>query len=137
MVGDPARLAEWFPVAECTTDLDADPPTRHVRLPSGLALDEEVVTVDADLRRFQYRIVAGGLITSHLGTVDVIGDGDGSLVIYSTDAEPDVFALTIGSGSGEALARLHQMFAGDGPDTAGHHNPHPARADDPDRAGGN
>jgi uncharacterized protein YndB with AHSA1/START domain len=106
VVGDAARLGEWFPVAACTTDLDATPPARTVTLATGMTLTEEIVTVDADLRRFQYRIVDNPVITEHLGTVDVLADGDGSLVIYSTDAKPDVFALTIGGGAGAALDKL-------------------------------
>lgn len=106
VVGDAGRLAEWFPVRSCTADLDSHPPVRHVTLGTGMALTEEIVTVDADLRRFQYRIVGNPLVTAHLGTVDVLPDAAGSLVIYSTDAQPDVFALTIGGGAGAGLARL-------------------------------
>jgi hypothetical protein len=113
-VGAPARLAEWFPVTECIMEPDASPPVRVVALASGLRFREEIVTVDDDLRRFQYRIADNPLITFHLGTVDVLEDGEGSLVVYSTDATPDVFALTIGGAAGSALERLKTLIEGAG-----------------------
>jgi carbon monoxide dehydrogenase subunit G len=112
VVRAPERLAEWFPVSECTMEDGADPPVRVVSVPSGLRFREEIVTVDDDLRRFQYRITGNPLITFHLATVDVIDDGDGSLVVYSTDATPDVFALTIGGATGTALDRLRALAEG-------------------------
>lgn len=48
------------------------------------------MTVDDELRRFQYRITEGPMPPEfHLGTVDVLPDGDGSLVIHSTEVVPD------------------------------------------------
>ncbi len=51
-------------------------------------MPERLLTVDASLRRLQYRITAP-MFREHLGTIDVHDLGDGSsLVVYSTDAEP-------------------------------------------------
>jgi len=67
---------------------------RHVEFAVGYSLEEEIVTSDDALRRFQYRIVESNIGSSkgpvsnlidHLATVDVIEGGAGSLVIYSTD----------------------------------------------------
>jgi len=45
------------------------------------------VTNDPELRRFQYRIVGGGMpVESHIGTVDMREDGGGSIV--STPKSP-------------------------------------------------
>ena len=56
----------------------------------GAELVEELVTVDDGLRRFQYRITEGPMpLEFHLATVDVLPDGDSSLVIYSTEVIPD------------------------------------------------
>jgi len=53
------------------------------------------------------------IITSHLGTVDVIPDGDHRcVVIYSTDMEPEVLALPIGGAAGVGLAALKERFEG-------------------------
>ena len=45
----------------------------------------EDVTSDDELRRFQYRVVESPFPLDTFATVDVIEDGDGSLVIYSTE----------------------------------------------------
>jgi carbon monoxide dehydrogenase subunit G len=87
VVADAAAIAAWFPGIE---SVRMEGNRRHCALGPGLELVEEVVTVDDDLRRFQYRIVGGPLsVSSHLATVDVLADGDGSLVVYSTDVSPD------------------------------------------------
>jgi hypothetical protein len=117
LVGDPARLNEWFPITGCEVsrdDGDADlPPTkRWITLASGLRFEEQIVTLDHDLRRFQYSIINNPIIKSHLGTVDVIADGDSRcLVVYSTDLDPEVMALVIAGAAGEGLQKLKDAFA--------------------------
>ena len=103
LVGDPSRLHEWFP----TTGTEVEGSKRWVSLASGLRFEEEIVTLDHDLRRFQYRIVNNAIVQSHLGTVDVIADGpDRCVVVYSTDADPEVMALMIAGAAGDGLERL-------------------------------
>ena len=53
LVGDPARLHEWFP----TTSTEVVGSKRWISLASGLRFEEDIVLLDHDLRRFQYRIV--------------------------------------------------------------------------------
>lgn len=119
LVGDPARLNEWFPITGCEVSRDdgaADlPPTkRWITLASGLRFEEQIVTLDHDLRRFQYSIINNPIVKSHLGTVDVIADGDSRcLVIYSTDLDPEVMALVIAGAAGEGLQNLRNAFSGD------------------------
>ncbi len=111
LVGDPARLNEWFPITGCRVDLTVEPRKRWVDLASGVTFEEDIVTLDDELRRFQYRITSNPLITHHLGTVDVLDDGrGGSVVVYSTDCTPDVFALLIGGAAGEGLEHLSEVF---------------------------
>jgi carbon monoxide dehydrogenase subunit G len=87
VVADPGAIAAWFPGIGSVT---VEGNVRRCSLGPKVELLEEVVTVDDDLRRFQYRIVGGPLpVSFHLATVDVLPDGDGSLVIYSTDVTPD------------------------------------------------
>jgi len=52
LVGDPARLHEWFPI----TSTRVEGKKRWIDLPSGLCFEEDIVTLDHDLRRFQYNI---------------------------------------------------------------------------------
>lgn len=107
LVGDPARLHEWFP----TTATEVEGSKRWVSLASGLRFEEEIVTLDHALRRFQYRIVNNAIVQSHLGTVDVLDDGpERCIVVYSTDADPDVMALMIAGAAGDGLTRLKTMM---------------------------
>lgn len=86
VVSDAGAIAEWFPGIDSAT-VDGD--VRRCAM-GDAQLVEEVVTVDDDLRRFQYRITEGPMpLEFHLGTVDVLPDGDGALVIYSTEVKPD------------------------------------------------
>ena len=108
LVGDPARLAEWFPgIESCTVDGDQ----RVIVTRSGLPMPEQLLTVDATLRRFQYRITSP-LFKEHLGTIDVHDLEDGTaLVVYSTDADPAALALVIGGAARAALAHLAVLMA--------------------------
>ena len=84
VVSDAGALAAWAPPVE-TSSMSGN--MRHADFADGLSLEEEIVTSDDALRRFQYRIVQGPVSNQidHLATVDVIEDGDGALVIYSAD----------------------------------------------------
>lgn len=107
VVGDPTTIHEWFPGIDSST-VEGD--VRTITLGSGLPLPERIVTVDPLLRRFQYRI-EGGIFRDHQGTIDVLDLGDGtSMVVYSTDAEPDVMALVIGGATGAALHELKRQL---------------------------
>jgi hypothetical protein len=45
-------------------------------------------------------------VESHLGTIDVLEDGDGSIVIYSTDVTPDGLAKPMNSSLRAAVDGL-------------------------------
>jgi uncharacterized protein YndB with AHSA1/START domain len=109
VVGDPTRLAEWFPgVASCTVDGTS----RVVTTGSGLPMPEELLTIDRLQRRFQYRIAAPPF-KEHLATVDVHDLCDGtSLVVYGTDADPATMALVLGGAAGNALQHLRDLLEG-------------------------
>ena len=108
-VGAPERLHEWFPITECRVEGNK----RWITLAAGIVFEEDIVTLDHDLRRFQYKIVNNSLIKFHLGTVDVIPDGNKRcLVVYSTDMEPEVLALPIAGAASLGLEKVKQMFNG-------------------------
>ena len=108
-VGAPERLHEWFPITECRVEGNK----RCITLGAGIIFEEDIVTLDHDLRRFQYKIVNNPLIKFHLGTVDVIPDGSNRcLVMYSTDMDPEVLALPIGGAAGVGIAKVKEMFDG-------------------------
>ncbi len=93
VVSDAAGISAWFPGIEQATAGDG---TRTCTLAGGHELQEDVVNVDAELRRFQYRITGGLPVEHHLGTVDVLEDGDGTLVVYSTEITPDELSAMVG-----------------------------------------
>src|SRR4051812_43117779 len=107
LVGDPSTIQQWFPGV---VDSTVDGTSRVITTASGLPTPEEIVTVDAVLRRFQYRVTAG-FLRQHLGTIDVFALDDGtSLVSYGTDAEPDAAALIIGGAAGAGLHELRRLL---------------------------
>ncbi len=107
VVGDPARLAEWFPgIVSATVEGDE----RTIVTGSGIPMPERILTVDPLQRRFQYRVTSS-LFREHLGTIDVLALEDGSsLVVYGTDADPAVMALVIAGAAGAGLRTLKQRM---------------------------
>jgi hypothetical protein len=109
IVGDAARIAEWFPGIVSAT---VEGSTRVVMTGSGLPMPEEILTVDPLQRRFQYRITAP-MIREHLSTLDVLDLDDGTcLVVYSADADPATMALVIAGAAGSALEHLRAQMEG-------------------------
>ena len=105
LVSDPMAITKWGQgIAAATWDTD----TRTVTLESGVSVRERVVTVDNDLRRFQYEVLPdeGTGIERHLATVDVLDDPCGSLVVWSVDVKPDSagrFMQKVAAGCIQAL----------------------------------
>ncbi|MBA0124437.1 SRPBCC family protein [Haloechinothrix sp. YIM 98757] len=103
VVSDAGNISAWFP-AIATSSASGD--SRHCELADGTPIEEEIVTNDPQLRRFQYRITGGLPVESHLGTVDVLEDGEEALVLYSTEITPDSLAETLGPAIEEGLTGL-------------------------------
>jgi len=111
LVGDPARLHDWFPITSC----EVVGKKRWINLASGLRFEEDIITLDHDLRRFQYSIVNNLIVKSHLGTVDVIPDGPNRcMVMYGTDIDPEPMGLIIIGAAGSGLEKLQEIFAANG-----------------------
>ena len=111
LVGDPARLHDWFPITSC----EVVDNKRWINLGSGLRFEEDIITLDHDLRRFQYSIVNNLIVKSHLGTVDVIPDGPNRcMVMYGTDIDPEPMGLIIIGAAGAGLEKLKEIFAANG-----------------------
>ena len=111
LVGDPARLHDWFPITSCEVVGNK----RWINLASGLRFEEDIITLDHDLRRFQYSIVNNLIVKSHLGTVDVIPDGPNRcMVMYGTDIDPEPMGLIIIGAAGAGLEKLQEIFAANG-----------------------
>ena len=109
LLGDPARLHEWFPGI---TDTKVDGTSRVITTGMGLPMPEEIVTDDQIARRFQYRLLLPA-IKEHLSTLDVHDLGDGTtLAAYAADADPAAMALIIGGAAGNALTNAKRMLEG-------------------------
>lgn len=107
---DVDRIPEWFPGIEKAT---FDGTHRILTLSDGGTLTAQVVTVDAALRRFQYRFVDGmpRPVEFHLGTLDVIEDREGSLVVYSQEIRPDELGAVVGPAVGGGIEGIRRYFA--------------------------
>ncbi|MEJ6512090.1 MAG: SRPBCC family protein [Actinomycetota bacterium] len=108
IVGDPTRIVEWFPgVTEATVEGN----NRTLMLKAGLPVHEEIVTLDHRMRRFQYRITGPLPVKYHLGTMDVIEDGEpGCLLMYSTEISPDPMAFVLDGVISEGIGNLARML---------------------------
>jgi hypothetical protein len=120
LVGDAARLYEWFPGI---TSSPVEGTSRLITTDAGLPMPEEILVVDPIQRRFQYRLTSP-MIRHHRGTIDVLDlddDGDGAtcVVVYSTEADPRAMALVIGGATAGALDELRRQMEIDPP--ADHH----------------
>jgi len=110
VVGAAERLPEWWEGVESVV-VEGD--SRTIQTRSGLPMPERLLTIDDNLRRFQYRITAP-LFVEHLSTIDVHDLHDGtSLTVYSVDAEPAVLALVISGAARAALLRLPELLGVD------------------------
>lgn len=111
VVADSSTWPTWFPGMDKVV-VDDDGTGRTVTL-AGFDVPEAIVTNDDALRRFQYRIRPGGLpVQHHLGTVDVLPVGDGSLVVYSTEIEPDEMGAMIDGGTKAGVEALKAHLEG-------------------------
>jgi uncharacterized protein YndB with AHSA1/START domain len=105
VVSDAAGISAWFPGIEQATAADG---SRSCTLAGGHELQEDIVNVDGELRRFQYKFTGGLPVEHHLGTVDVLEDGGETFVVYSTKIAPDELAGVIGpsvEGGVQGLSR--------------------------------
>lgn len=111
LIGDSTAWPTWFPGLDKMV-VDDDGRGRTITL-GGFDIPEEIVTNDDSLRRFQYRIREGGIpVQYHLGTIDVLPVDDRSLVVYSTEIEPDEMGAMIGDGTKAGLEALKARVEG-------------------------
>ena len=108
---DVATIPKWFPGVRSA---ELDQGLRVLHLADGGTLRARVVTADPQLRRFQYSFIEGmpQHIDFHLGTLDVIEDGTGSLVIYSQQVEPDALGDVIAPAVAAGIEGIRAYFGG-------------------------
>lgn len=103
-------IPQWFPGIESAV---FDGEFRVLRLSDGGTLRARVVTSDPELRRFQYQFVSGMPvpIEFHLGTLDVIDDGEGALVVYSQQVLPDSLGAIVGPAVAGGIQGIHRFLS--------------------------
>lgn len=111
VLSDVDTIPDWFPGVTRAT---FDGTHRNLELADGGRLVARVVTSDARLRRFQYSFLEGlpVPIDFHLGTLDVIEDGTGSLVVYSQQIEPDELGAIVGPAVAGGIDGIRAYFGG-------------------------
>ena len=87
-----------------------------VRVPSRLGVGRMTTSWSPStfsrLRRFQYRFVDGMPlpVEFHLGTIDVLPDGDGSRVVYSQEILPEELAPLVERAVRGGVAGIARYF---------------------------
>jgi hypothetical protein len=109
IVSDSEVLPDWFPgIASCKVVGDQ----RICELHRGGPVTEDIVTCDHQLRRLQYHIASGVPVKEHLGTVDVIADGERRcLVVYGIEVLPAELGPALGDAVDRALTGLTELLS--------------------------
>jgi hypothetical protein len=101
------RIVEWFPGI---TGVSMEGDMRTIVMASGLPVNEDIITIDHRLRRFQYKITGPLPVSFHLATMDVIDIGTPespeSLLTYSTEIVPDPMSFVLDGATSTAIANL-------------------------------
>jgi Polyketide cyclase / dehydrase and lipid transport len=106
-VRDPLALLDWF---DGLTGGEMDGTARKIQM-GDITVTEEIVTVDDELRRFQYSISEMPIpVEHHLATIDVLEDGDGTLVVYGADVQPDMLGDILAPTIAGAVKGMKRHF---------------------------
>ena len=106
VVSDAGNVAAWFPSIARSSVTGS---TRTIELHNGPVLQDEIVTNDQVLRRFQHAVRSGLPLDSHLATIDVLEDRDGAIVVYGADVEPPAAASMMAGLLADALEGLKRF----------------------------
>ncbi|MCU1456303.1 MAG: hypothetical protein JWL73_395 [Actinomycetia bacterium] len=105
VTGDFGGLAAWMP-GITRADVDGEG-VRDVYMGDMLAAREKLVDRNEEQRALSYSIIGGAMpIESHVGTITVVAEGDGSKVTWAVDAEPAEVAEMLGGVYADALKTL-------------------------------
>jgi carbon monoxide dehydrogenase subunit G len=107
IVGDFGGLAEFFPGIESFRLEGED---RIIGM-FGMEIRERLLSRDEDARTITYSVIEGVPIDSHMATITVEPDGEGSKVTWAYDVTPDEMAPIFGDTYKAALAQLENTLA--------------------------
>jgi carbon monoxide dehydrogenase subunit G len=106
IVGDFGGLAEFFPGIESFRLEGED---RIIGM-FGMEIRERLLSRDEDARTITYSVIEGVPIDSHMATITVEPDGEGSKVTWAYDVTPDEMAPIFGDTYKAALAQLENTL---------------------------
>jgi carbon monoxide dehydrogenase subunit G len=106
-VGDFAGVGDFFPGIE-SFRLEGD--DRVIGM-FGMEIRERLVSRDDATMTISYSVVDGVPIESHLATITVEAEGDGSKVTWAYDVTPDEMAPIFGDTYKGALAAVEAAFS--------------------------
>lgn len=87
VIGDPASLSDWHPVVANSSVTGSE---RRCTLADGAEIHEKIESVDVEGRSYSYSITKSPLpLASYHSTIKAESDGDGALVTWSANFEPD------------------------------------------------
>lgn len=94
-----------------TVDTRLEGDTRVVTFGNGTVVRERLVACEDAARRLSYAAV-GGPLSHHNGVMQVIADGDESVVVWTTDFLPDEMAPMIGGLVEQGAAAMKRTLEG-------------------------
>ena len=103
------RQAEWFPGMTSST---VEGTVRTIGMAAGGMLLEEILDIDHERRRFEYRITGPMQFDHHLGSIEVYeveGVKSASRVVYGQELEPTALAYVLGAALRDALVGLKEL----------------------------
>lgn len=98
------RLVPGFVV-----DTQLEPGARLVTFFNGMKLREPIITVDDERRRLVWS-ASGGATTHYNAVLQIIPDGDGARVQWTTDFLPEAVESTLSSMQDQGLAAMKRAF---------------------------
>ncbi len=115
-IGDPTTVPRWYPkYTSCTVDDD----TRVLRSAEGAELREALLERDEERRFYAYSVLSGAPVAAHRASFEVAARGEGSTVIWTTEAEPSDPSLDLEARltptQTDALARVKRIVEGTEP----------------------
>ncbi|MBC8363551.1 MAG: SRPBCC family protein [Actinobacteria bacterium] len=107
VVAAPERQAEWFPGMK-TSSVDGN--VRTIGTAAGGMLLEEILCIDHERRRFEYRITGPMQFEHHLGSIEVEDVGGATRVVYGQELEPTALTYVLGAAIRDALIGLKALL---------------------------
>ncbi|MEM1246505.1 MAG: SRPBCC family protein [Acidobacteriota bacterium] len=106
VVGDVART-DWVPDVEtCAMEDDV----RRMTMRGAGKVAERILECDAEKRYLRYTVIESAApLTHHLASIEVRSSGDGSLLLWRTEAEPEAVLGFIRASMDRCVARLREI----------------------------